>query len=164
MGSKISDSKLIDKTAIIHPTAKIGDRTRIWAYAQIGEHATIGRNCIIGNGAYIDRHVVIGDSVRIHNKALIYHGIVIEDKVFIGPGVCCTNDPHPKSGQTRSLEGKQWFIKKGASVGANATILPDVTIGENAVIGAGSVVTKDVPCNATVCGNPARLLEREQAH
>ena len=159
MGKGTPKSKLIDPTSIIHSTARIGQRTKIWAYVQVGERAVVGTDCIIGNGAYIDRHVIIGDRVRIHNKALLYQGVVVEDDVFIGPGACFTNDRYPKSGQRRNLTGKRWLIKKGASIGANATILPDVTIGEDAVVGAGSVVVKNVPPHSTVCGNPAKILE-----
>ena len=144
-------------SSIIHPTAKIGRGTRIWAYTQIAEHATIGKQCVIGNGVYVDRFVTIGDRVRIHNKALLYHGVTIKDDVFIGPAVCFTNDNVPRSGKTRNLKGVGWTVGKGASIGANATILPDVEIGEYAMVGAGSVVTKDIPKHAVVCGNPARF-------
>ena len=115
---------------------------------------------MIGNGAYIDRFVKIGDRVRIHNKVLLYHGVIIEDDVFIGPAACFTNDESPRSGKTRNLMGKSWTVGKGASIGANATILPDVEIGAYAMIGAGSVVTKDVPKHTAVCGNPARITGR----
>ncbi len=150
------DGVFVDKRAVVSKTAKIGDGTKIWAFAQIGNKAKIGRNCLIGNGVYIDKNVVIGDNVKIHNKALLYEGLVVEDNCFIGPGVCFTNDKYPTHDNTRDLKGISWKIKKGASVGANATILPDVNVGSNAVVGAGSVVTESVPDGVTVCGNPAR--------
>ncbi|HTL46691.1 MAG TPA: acyltransferase [Verrucomicrobiae bacterium] len=157
MASQIPPQKFIAPTAIIDPTAVIGEGTRIWAFAQVMEHAVIGRDCVIGNGAYIDRHVTIGDRVRVHNKALLYHGITIEDDVFIGPGVCWTNDPWPRSGSTRDMTNARWRIHKGAVIGANTTILPDLSIGAYAVIGAGSLVSKPVPSHALVYGHPARI-------
>jgi len=127
----------VDKRAIIDAEASIGSGTKVWAFAQIGAKATVGKNCVIGNGAYIDRNVVIGNNVKIHNKALLYHGLIVEDNCFIGPGACFTNDKYPKHNITRDLKETSWRVKRGASIGANATILPDITIGENAVVGAG---------------------------
>lgn len=158
MGKRKLDVTSVVDSAIIHPTASIGKRTKIWAYVQIAEHAVVGHGCVIGNGAYIDRYVKIGNRVRIHNKVLLYHGVIVEDDVFIGPGCCLTNDQFPRSGKTRNLKGKSWRIKKGASIGANATILPDVTIGKYALVGAGSVVTKNVSDHIVVCGNPASQI------
>jgi acetyltransferase-like isoleucine patch superfamily enzyme len=125
------------------------------------DNAVIGEDCVIGNGAYIDRNVRIGDRVRIHNKTCLYNGLIVGDDVFIGPHVCFTNDKYPSSGRTRDLEGASWRVGKGASIGANVTVLPDVNIGEGARIGAGSVVTADVPENAVYCGNPARDIKKE---
>jgi UDP-2-acetamido-3-amino-2,3-dideoxy-glucuronate N-acetyltransferase len=162
MGTRKSGSLkkvFIDKSAMVAASAMIGAGTKIWAFAQIGDKARIGKKCIIGNGVYIDRNVVIGNNVRIHNKALLYHGLVVEDNCFIGPGACFTNDKYPRFDTTRDLRGVSWRVKKGASIGANVTVLPDVTIGAGAVIGAGSVVTKDVPAGAIVCGNPAKILK-----
>lgn len=154
----------------IHPTAEvsteaaIGDGTRIWHHAQIREGVYIGRHCVIGKGVYIDAHVRIGDYVKIQNYAVIYRGVVIEDGAFIGPHVCFTNDLWPRSirpdgspkasGDWNVVETR---IGRGASIGANATIRCGVTVGEWAMIGAGSVVTRDVPPYGLVCGNPARL-------
>lgn len=158
MGTGELALKMVASTAIIHSTARIGRGTKIWAYVQIAEYAKIGNNCVIGNGAYIDRFVEIGDRVRIHNKALLYHGVIIENDVFVGPAACFTNDQFPRSGKTRNLKGRSWTVGKGASIGANATILPDVNIGEYAIVGAGSVVTKDIPKHTVVCGNPANPI------
>ncbi len=157
MDKRKSSQAFIAPSAVVDPTARIGRGTKIWAFSQIAEHARIGSECVIGNGVYIDRHVKIGNRVRIHNKALLYHGVVIEDDVFIGPGVCFTNDPWPRSGMTRNLKGRSWTVHKGASIGANATVLPDVVIGAYAVVGCGSVVTHHVPDQVLVYGNPAKL-------
>jgi len=159
--SGILSGTYIDKTAIVAKTAKIGKGTKVWAFVQIGENALIGENCVIGNGAYIDRNVAVGNNVKIHNKALLYDGLVVEDNCFIGPGACFTNDKFPCCNKTRDLSGVSWRLKEGASVGANATILPDVSIGKNSVVGAGSVVTKSIPDNVVVCGNPARIKKRK---
>ena len=147
----------IAPTAIIHPTAKIGQGTKIWAFSQVAEHAKIGHSCVIGSGVYIDRYVEVGNRVRIHNRALLYHGVVIEDDVFIGPGVCFTNDPWPRSGSTRKMKSRRWFIGKGTAIGASSTILPDLNIDPYVMIGAGSVVTESIPNNSLVYGNPARF-------
>ena len=147
----------IDPTAIVAPSAVIGPGTKIWAFSQIGEHAVIGSGCVIANGAYIDRYVKLGNRVRVHNKALLYHGLIVEDDVFIGPGAVFTNDRRPRSGQTRDLEGISWKVGKGASIGANVTVLPDVDIGPGAMVGAGSLVAASVPAHALVFGNPARI-------
>ena len=156
MGTKTLELTSIADTAIIDPTAQLGKGTKVWAFVQIAEHAIIGEDCVIGNGAYIDRFVKIGNRVRIQNKALLYHGLIVADDVFIGPGACFTNDKLPRSGKTRDLKSKSWKVGRGASIGANATILPDINIGEYAMVGAGSVVTKDVPKHTAVYGNPAR--------
>lgn len=156
---KVLKGVYIHKSALVSETAKIGKGTKVWAFVQIGDKARIGKNCTIGNGAYIDRNVIVGDNVKIHNKALLYDGLVVEDDCFIGPGACFTNDKFPKHNKTRNLKGVSWRLKKGASVGANATILPDIDIGSKAIVGAGSVVTKSVPDGAVVCGNPARKIK-----
>ncbi len=158
--SGIAKNVYIDKSAVVAKGVTIGDGTKIWSFAQIGENVRIGKNCVIGNGAYIDRNVVLGNNVKIHNKALLYHGLVVEDNCFIGPGVCFTNDKYPAYNKTRDLSGIYWKVKKGASIGALSVVLPDVIIGRNAVVGAGSVVTKSVPDGALVYGNPARIVKK----
>ncbi len=163
MGKRKSGSlkPYIDKTARVAKSAKIGPGTKIWAFVQVGENAVIGKNCNIANGVYIDRNVIIGDNVKIHNKALLYHGLKVEDNCFIGPGVCFTNDKFPAYNKTRDLANKRWVMKKGAAIGANATILPDINIGANAVVGAGSVVTRSVGNSTIVCGNPAKVIKKK---
>lgn len=160
--SRAAKNLYIDKRAVVSRTARIGEGTEIWAFAQIGDNARIGKNCVIGNGVYIDRNVMVGDNVKIHNKALLYRGLIVEDNCFIGPGVCFSNDKYPQYNKTRNLSGVSWKMKKGASVGANATILPDINIGSNAIVGAGSVVTKSVPDGCMVCGNPARIIKKQK--
>ena len=158
MGTKKLALIQIHPAAIVDPSARIGKGTKVWACAQIGRSARIGKNCVIGNGAYIDRFARIGNRVRVHNKALIYRGVEIKDDVFIGPAVCFVNDRWPKAGSIRNLKGKGWVVHPWASIGANAVILSDIRIGTHAVIGAGAVVTKDVPDYAVVCGNPAQII------
>jgi UDP-2-acetamido-3-amino-2,3-dideoxy-glucuronate N-acetyltransferase len=155
----------IHSTAEVSEQAQIGQDTRIWHHAQIREKASVGSNCIIGKGVYVDREVVVGNNVKIQNGASIYHGVTLEDGVFIGPGACLTNDKHPRAiTPAGELKGDEdWkvesiTVKRGASVGAGAVILPGVVIGRFSMVGAGAVVTKDVPDHGLVQGNPARLV------
>jgi UDP-2-acetamido-3-amino-2,3-dideoxy-glucuronate N-acetyltransferase len=154
----------IHPTAEVSPKAIIGESTRIWHQAQIREYARIGRGCIIGKGSYVDFDVAIGDNCKLQNGCFVYHGATLEDGVFLGPGVILTNDKFPRAvNPDGTLKSDQdWVvgpirIKRGASLGARSVILPDVTVGEFAMVGAGSVVTKDVPDHGLVLGNPAVL-------
>jgi acetyltransferase-like isoleucine patch superfamily enzyme len=142
----------------------VGPRTRIWHQAQVREGARIGARCIVGKGAYVDLNVAIGDNVKIQNGVYVYHGVTVEDGVFLGPGAILTNDKLPRAinpdGTLKSdadWEVSPTVIRRGASIGAGAVILPGVTVGEFAMVGAGSVVTRDVPAHGLVYGNPARL-------
>jgi len=155
----------IHPTAEVSSLARIGEGTKIWHQAQVREGAQIGRFCIIGKGVYIDFDAVIGDQVKIQNGASIYHGVTIEDGVFIGPHACLTNDKLPRAitpeGQLKrdaDWEVGKILIQYGASIGAGAVILPGVTVGRFAMVGAGAVVTKDVVAHGLVVGNPARLV------
>lgn len=156
---------MIHPTADVSAEAEIGEGTKIWHQAQVREGARIGRECIIGKGVYIDRDVVIGDRVKIQNGASIYHGVTLEDGVLIGPHACLTNDKIPRAitpdGDLKcdaDWNVGQVRVQYGASVGAGVVVLPGVTIGRFAMVGAGAVVTKDVPDQGLVVGNPAKLV------
>lgn len=129
----------------------IGKDTNIWQYCVVLPNAKIGDNCNICSHCFIENDVVIGDNVTVKNGVYLYDGITIEDDVFIGPNATFCNDRYPKS-KNKDFKLESIVIKKGASIGANATILPGVTIGENALIGAGAVITKDVMSNEKVVG------------
>ncbi|OGE34538.1 hypothetical protein A3C32_04310 [Candidatus Daviesbacteria bacterium RIFCSPHIGHO2_02_FULL_41_14] len=156
---------MIHPSAEIASSAKIGKRTKIWHHAQIRENVLIGSDCIISKGVYIDKDSQIGNTVKIQNYTSVYHQTVIEDGVFIGPYVCVTNDKFPRS---TTNEGKlktdgDWkshitIIKQGASIGAGSILLPGLTIGEFSLVGAGSLVTRDVPSHALIYGSPARIV------
>lgn len=137
---------------------QIGEDTSIWQFCVILKNAKIGKNCNINCNVFIENDVVIGDNVTIKPGVQIWDGIEIEDHVFIGPNATFTNDLFPRS-KNKDFELKKTIIKKGASIGANATILAGITIGENALIGAGSVVTKNIPANEVWIGNPAKFLK-----
>ena len=146
----------------IHPLAdvqseNIGENTSVWQFCVILKEAVIGKNCNINCQVFIENDVKIGDNVTIKPGVQIWDGVTLEDNVFIGPNVTFTNDRYPRSKQYPE-EFQQTLIKKGASIGANATILGGITIGENALIGAGSVVTKDIPANELWVGNPAKKI------
>jgi UDP-2-acetamido-3-amino-2,3-dideoxy-glucuronate N-acetyltransferase len=136
---------------------KIGEGTKIWAFCNILEGAKIGSNCNICDGCFMENEVSIGDNVTIKNGVYLYDGISLEKNVFIGPNVTFTNDKYPKSKNTDYIKLKT-IVKEGASIGGGATILPGITIGNYAMVGAGAVVTKDVPDNALVYGNPAKVM------
>lgn len=139
-------------------SSDIGEGTYIWQFCVILKNAKIGKNCNINCQVFIENDVLIGDNVTIKPGVQVWDGITLEDSVFIGPNVTFTNDLFPRSKNT-GYEMKKTLVQKGASIGANATILGGVTIGQNALIGAGSVVTKDVPTNEIWVGNPAKFLK-----
>lgn len=146
----------IHPTAVIDEGAQIGAGTRIWHFCHLMPQSKVGENCILGQNVYIDNQAVIGNRVKIQNNVSVYNGVVVEDDVFLGPSVVFTNVINPRSFIERKSEFKPTQVKKGASIGANATILCGVEIGTYAMVGAGSVVTSHIPDYALVMGNPAR--------
>ena len=155
----------VHPTAEVAPDAAIGDGTSIWNQAQVREGARIGSRCIIGKNVYVDAGVVIGDDVKVQNNVSLFRGVTIEDGVFIGPHVCFTNDRVPRAiNRDGSLKtDADWhvspiLVRRGAALGANSTVLPGVTIERWAMVGSGSVVTRDVAAHELVAGNPARRI------
>ena len=153
----------LDKIIYVHPTAtieepcEIGKGTKIWHYAHIMKGAKIGKNCQLGQNVFVDSMAGIGNGVKIQNNVSVYNCVKLEDDVFCGPSMVFTNVINPRSHIPRKNEFKETLVKRGATLGANSTILCGITIGEYAFIGAGAVVTKDVPPYALFYGNPARL-------
>jgi acetyltransferase-like isoleucine patch superfamily enzyme len=154
----------IHPSAEVSEKAQIGEGSSVWHQAQVREGVRIGRNCIIGKGVYVDAGVFIGDNVKIQNYVSVYHGVTLEDGVFVGPHVCFTNDLRPRAvnsdGSLKSAD--DWvlsttLIRSGAALGANSTIVCGNTIGRWALIGSGSVVSRDIPDYGLAWGNPARL-------
>jgi UDP-2-acetamido-3-amino-2,3-dideoxy-glucuronate N-acetyltransferase len=155
----------VQPTADVDDRAVLGPGTIIWHLAQIREDARLGRDCIIGRGAYVGPGVIIGDNVKLQNYALVYEPSRLEDDVFIGPGAVITNDVYPRSvdAQGKLKRPDDWdplavLVRRGASVGARAVVVAGCSIGRWALVGAGAVVTRDVPDFALVAGTPARQL------
>lgn len=155
----------IHPTAEVAPDAVIGPGSSIWNQAQVRDGARIGAGCVIGKNAYVDAGVVLGDNVKVQNNVSIYRGVTVDDGVFIGPHVCFTNDLIPRAvnadGSPKTdadWEVSPSRVRTGAALGANSTILPGVTIGRWAMVGSGSVVTRDVADHELVVGNPARRV------
>lgn len=163
--AQVCEDTQICRTADVDSTALLGPGTTVWHLAQVREHAELGRDCIIGRGAYVGPGVIIGDRVKLQNYALVYEPARLEDEVFIGPAVVLTNDVYPRSTDvTRKLKRPaDWdalgvVVRRGASIGAGAVILPGVVIGSWALVAAGAVVTGDVPGFALMAGVPARRI------
>jgi UDP-2-acetamido-3-amino-2,3-dideoxy-glucuronate N-acetyltransferase len=146
----------VHESSCIDGSPSIGDGTKVWHFSHIMDNAIIGKNCIIGQNVFISDGAVVGDNVKIQNNVSIYEGVEIEDDVFIGPSVVFTNVINPRSHVERKDEFKKTVVKKGASIGANSTIVCGNTIGEYSFIGAGSVVTKAVTDHAIFYGVPAK--------
>ena len=148
----------IHPTAVIDPGAKIGAGTKIWHFSHIMPGCEIGENCTIGQNVVVSPEVILGNNVKVQNNVSVYTGVRCEDDVFLGPSCVFTNVINPRSFIERKDEFQPTLIKRGASIGANATILCGITVGEYAMIGAGAVVTKDVEPYALIVGNPGRQV------
>jgi UDP-2-acetamido-3-amino-2,3-dideoxy-glucuronate N-acetyltransferase len=146
------------ETAVIDENVKIGTGTKVWHFSHIMSGCVIGENCNLGQNVVISPDVVLGKNVKVQNNVSIYTGVVCEDDVFLGPSMVFTNVNNPRSAITRRGQYLKTVVGKGATIGANATIVCGHNIGEFAFIGAGAVVTKDVPAYSLVVGNPARQL------
>ena len=158
-------STFVHPQAIVESGAQVGENTRVWHFAHIRQGAVVGPDCIIGKGVFIDQGVVVGKAVKIQNNVSVYQGVEIRDGAFVGPHVCFTNDLFPRAVDVDMTpkEVSDWtvtktLVDKGASIGANSTIIAGSQIGEWALVAAGSVVTKSVPPYALVRGNPARIV------
>jgi UDP-2-acetamido-3-amino-2,3-dideoxy-glucuronate N-acetyltransferase len=147
----------VHESSFVDDGAVIGEGTRIWHFCHVMPTATVGRKCNIGQNVVISPGVVIGDNVKIQNNVSVYTGVVLEDDVFCGPSMVFTNVVNPRSHVSRKDEYRQTLVKRGASLGANCTVVCGYTIGRFAFVGAGAVVTKDVPDYALVVGNPGRI-------
>ena len=161
---RVREGVIVHATADVSDDAEIGSGTSIWHQAQVREGASIGSECILGKGSYVDHHVRIGDRCKLQNGAFIFHGFTLEDGVFLGPGVMLLNDKHPRSinrdGSLKSADDwtvSEAVVRRGASIGGGAVVLPGVDVGTFALVGAGAVVTKYVPDHGIVYGNPAQL-------
>lgn len=146
------------ETAVIDDNCSIGEGTKIWHFSHIMSNCTIGEKCSFGQNVVVSPDVVLGRNVKVQNNVSIYSGVICEDDVFLGPSMVFTNIINPRSAVIRRDEYKETLVKKGASIGANATIICGNTIGEFSLIGAGSVVTKEVPPYALVVGNPSKQI------
>jgi UDP-2-acetamido-3-amino-2,3-dideoxy-glucuronate N-acetyltransferase len=158
--SEPATSYFVHESAYVDEPSEIGDGTKIWHFSHVMAHAKIGRDCSIGQNVVIAQNVTIGDRVKIQNNVSVFEGVVLEDEVFCGPSMVFTNVVTPRSGTPRNTPADYvaTIVRRGATIGANATIVCGHSIGEFGFVGAGAVVTKDVPAYAIVVGNPARVI------
>jgi len=148
----------IHSTAIVDAGAQLGEGTKVWHWVHVSGGARIGRNCVLGQNVFVGNDVVIGDNVRVQNNVSIYDAVTLEDDVFCGPSMVFTNVYNPRSHVSRKSDYRKTLVKRGASLGANATIVCGYTIGEYAFIGAGAVITGDVAAYALMVGVPAKRI------
>jgi UDP-2-acetamido-3-amino-2,3-dideoxy-glucuronate N-acetyltransferase len=146
----------VHSSAIVDPGAAIGEGTRIWHWAHVCAGARIGRNCSLGQNVYVGNDVVIGDNVKIQNNVSVYDAVTLEDGVFCGPSMVFTNVYNPRSAIPRKDQLRRTLVRRGATLGANCTLVCGITVGEYAFVGAGAVVNRDVPGFALMLGVPAR--------
>ncbi len=149
---------VIHPSAIVDDGAQLGDGTRVWHWAHVSAGARIGRGCSLGQGVYVGNDVHIGDHVKIQNQVSVFDAVTLEDDVFCGPGMVFTNVFNPRAAVVRKNEYRATLVKRGATLGANCTIVCGTTVGEHAFVGAGAVVSRDVPAFALVVGVPARRI------
>jgi UDP-2-acetamido-3-amino-2,3-dideoxy-glucuronate N-acetyltransferase len=149
----------VHPTADVEDGAQVGSGTKVWHLAHIRSSATVGSDCVIGRNVYLDAHAVVGSRVKVQNNVSVYQGVTIEDEVFVGPCAVFTNDLRPRATNT-DWKITPTLVRRGASIGANATLICGIEVGEFAMIAAGSVVTKDVEPFTLVAGNPARPRAR----
>ena len=149
---------MIHPTAIIDEGATIGAQTRIWHWVHVSSGAVIGERCSLGQGVFVGNDVIIGNNVKIQNNVSVYDAVTLEDDVFCGPSMVFTNVYNPRSAVVRKAEYRPTLVKKGATIGANATIVCGTMIGRFAFIGAGAVVNRDVPAHALIVGVPGRQI------
>ena len=148
----------IHPSAIVDEGAQLGEGTRVWHFTHVSAGARIGEGCSLGQGVYVGNDVAIGDNVKIQNNVSVYDAVTLEDDVFCGPSMVFTNVHNPRSAVPRKSEYRRTLIKRGATLGANCTIVCGTTVGEHAFVGAGAVVSRDVPAYALVVGVPARRI------
>jgi UDP-2-acetamido-3-amino-2,3-dideoxy-glucuronate N-acetyltransferase len=153
---EIMNRLFIHETAVVDDGAQIGSGTKIWHFCHVMATAQIGENCVLGQNVFVGNKAVLGNNVKVQNNVSVYEGVVCEDDVFLGPSMVFTNVVNPRSAFNRKEEFKKTLVKKGATVGANATIVCGTTLGEYCFIGAGAVITKDVKPFALMVGVPAR--------
>jgi UDP-2-acetamido-3-amino-2,3-dideoxy-glucuronate N-acetyltransferase len=149
---------VIHPSAIVDDGATLGDGTRVWHFVHVSPGARIGAGCSLGQGVYVGNDVVIGNNVKIQNNVSVYDAVTLEDDVFCGPSMVFTNVLNPRSAVPRKAEYRRTLVRRGATLGANCTIVCGTTIGEHAFVGAGAVVSRDVPAYALVVGVPARRI------
>lgn len=153
----MSDNRFVHPTACVDEGAKMGEGTKVWHFTHIMSGANIGKNCVIGQNCFISSRAVLGEGVKLQNNVSVYDLITLEDKVFVGPSAVFTNDINPRAPYPKGGKWIPTLVKEGASIGANATLLCGITIGRWSFVGAGAVVTKNVPDYAIVAGIPARV-------